>query len=112
MLSECRITGLRSVATGIDFGPQPICHRFLANRTSSEPTHRLAVGLCERTGLVQLVDPAPGHLLHPIYPWIVYNEPERHLDDMVEELVSANHLKQDDFVFGISYKDDTTLQRL
>ncbi len=112
MLNPCRITGQPTVALGIDFGPQPICHRFLADHAGPEPTHRLAVGLCERTGLVQLIGPAPVSLLTPVYPWIVYNEPERHLDDLVERLVAAGDLKVGDLLFGVSYKDRSTLERM
>src|ERR1700737_3914054 len=111
-MEPCRITGAPTVAEVLDFGPQPVCHRFLADRGGPELTHRLAVGVCERTGLVQLIDPAPRHVLKPIYPWISYNEPEGHLDDVAKLLTSAGDLKKDDYLFGVSYKDETTLKRL
>jgi hypothetical protein len=111
-MKPCRITGTPTVADGLDFGPQPICHRFLTDRNGAEPKHRLALGVCERSGLLQLVDPPPASLLEPIYPWIIYNEPERHLDDVADVLVSLTDLNRVDLLFGISYKDESTLRRL
>lgn len=111
-MDTCRIKGTASVVDVLDFDEQPICHRFLTDPEQAERTHRLAVGVCERTGLVQLVDPAPGQQLKPIYPWIFYNEPERHLDHVADVLASLPDLKKDDFLFGVSYKDETTLRRL
>src|SRR5258708_39800861 len=109
-MEPCRITGEQTVADVLDFGLQPICHRFLADRGGPELMHRLAVGVCGRTGLVQLISPAPGDVLKPIYPWIYYNEPEGHLDDVAELLASAGDLRSDDLLFGVSYKDETTLK--
>jgi hypothetical protein len=45
------------------------------------------------------------------YDWIVYNEPESHLDRMVDDLISLTGLKKNSSILGLTYKDDTTLER-
>jgi SAM-dependent methyltransferase len=45
------------------------------------------------------------------FPWITYNEPEGHLDDLVELIEVMGFLSHTTFVAGLSYKDDTTLER-
>lgn len=108
----CRICRTETVRNFLDFGQQPICHRFLGQPESSEVTHRLAIGVCEACATVQLIDPPPGQKLKPIYSWVFYNEPERHLDDVADRLAVLPGLKKDDPILGVSYKDESTLTRL
>jgi len=111
-MQACRICRTDTVKEYLDFGQQPISHRFLGQPEGEELTHRLAIGVCESCATVQLIDPPPGQKLKPIYSWVFYNEPERHLDDVADRLAALPDIKKDDPILGVSYKDESTLNRL
>lgn len=48
----------------------------------------------------------------PRFPWIKYNEPEGHLDHLAGVILDIAQTKGSTTVAGVSYKDDTTLERL
>jgi hypothetical protein len=52
----------------------------------------------------------PKKMLDTQFNWIKYNEPESHLDNLVSKLISKNK-KTDIKILGISYKDESTLER-
>ena len=95
----------------LDLGLQPIANRYLQNSADEEKLFSLKLGQCQKTGLIQLIDPVPYEELVPRYDWITYTEPEDHLDDMVKRIQSFlpkdNGLK----IGGVSFKDDSTLKR-
>jgi SAM-dependent methyltransferase len=103
---------------------QPICSRFLKKPVDAkkEYHHPLILGQCQACGLVQLVNPFPLARILPLYDWVVrYAEPEEHLDKLAERIArlpgledNANDEKnaKDAKICGISFKDDSLLQRL
>jgi C-methyltransferase-like protein/methyltransferase family protein/putative zinc binding protein len=101
-----------AVATLLDFGPQPPSNRFLASGERETDLHRLAMGQCSACGLVQLVDPMPAAMVRSRFPWLTYNEPEGHLDALVERLVRLPGIGPESLIAGLTYKDDSTLARL
>jgi len=70
----------------LNFGPQPICNRFLKDPADAEAAFPLAIGQCPGCGLIQLNAPAPADELRPRYDWITYSEPEPHWDAVAETL--------------------------
>lgn len=70
----------------LDLGELPACNRF-SKVPSVADSHRMTVTACPSCGLVQLLDPAPAEMIVPRVPWIRYNEPEAHLDDVAKELL-------------------------
>ncbi len=105
----CRICK-GSVLPQLNLGLQPICNRFLASPLGAEYKHSLKTGLCQQCGIMQLVDPFPAEELQPRVDWITYNEPEGHLDALAEQLNRL--LPPNSFILGVSFKDDSTLERL
>src|SRR3989338_1326597 len=95
----------------LDLGPQPICNRFLQNPRENEYVYPMKLNICEATGLVQINDPVPASELAPRFNWITYNEPEAHLDDLVENIIALPGLNHDAKIGGVSFKDDSTLER-
>ena len=89
----------------------PVSNCFLKHPSVVDPRYLLAIGQCEGCGLVQLTKLMPANVLVPIYEWITYNEPEGHLDALVDRLTRLPNIDEGSFIAGISYKDDTTLQR-
>jgi methylation protein EvaC len=69
-MSECRVCAA-GLETFLDFGRMPLADRFVEpGGHGDEYFYDLAVGLCPRCGMVQLVDvPAPGVVFPPDYPY-------------------------------------------
>jgi hypothetical protein len=102
----------------VDLGPQPPSNRFLRSADEATPLHPLRVMQCEGCGLVQLADPMPVDMVRSRFEWLTYNEPEGHLDRLVDRLADwmtgqAGERPSDlPDVLGVTYKDDSTLARL
>ena len=72
----------------------------------------MVIEQCDACRLVQISNPVPAIELLPHYDWITYNEPEGHLDHLVEIISNLPGLTRDSAICGISFKDDSTLMRL
>ncbi len=111
-MSICHLCRTAGVSQILDCGLQPISNRFLASPAEAEFMHRIVMGQCEACGLVQLTDPPPAEELRPRHEWITYNEPEGHLDQLVDRLAELPGLSRDSTICGVSFKDDSTLRRM
>jgi SAM-dependent methyltransferase len=58
-----------------------------------------------------LLDPMAIDLVRSRHEWITYNEPEGHLDNLVECLRDLSGITVDSRIVGVTYKDDSTLAR-
>ena len=104
----CRQPAVSGLA---DFGPQPIGHHFLDSPDAAAGHHPIVLGQCDACGLAQLVDPVPPEKLTPRVDWIRYNEPEAHLDRLVDALAALPGIGPESSILGITYKEDTSLRR-
>jgi hypothetical protein len=95
----------------LDLGLQPISNRYLQDPADEEELFPLKLGQCQQTGLIQLIDPVPYEELVPRFDWISYNEPEDHLDELVEKVTTILPNNREIAIGGVSYKDDSTLER-
>jgi hypothetical protein len=112
-MKSCAICNGNDVHQFLDMGNQPVTNRFLQNAGDQENSYPLAVGFCRSCGLVQLTASPAADALTPIYDWIFYNEPESHLDSLVDIIrVLPGISPEISKITGLSYKDDTTLNRL
>lgn len=111
MLTQCISCSTTSVKPLLDFDQQPPSNRFFREGEPQSESHSLALGQCAACGLVQLVGPMSENMVRSHHAWISYNEPEGHLDQMVDDLIRMTGLKSDARIVGLSYKDDTTLAR-
>lgn len=109
-MKSCVICGQAACRELIDFGELPICHHFL-KPGEQEDTHPAALGQCEACGLVQMMDPIPPAKLVPRFDWIKYNEPEAHLDAVVEMLQGLPGITPASVIAGMSFNDDSLLRR-
>jgi hypothetical protein len=108
----CQLCGAGRFVARLDLGRQPISNRFLASADAPEALFPLALIECGTCGLVQLEEPAPAMELISPYPWVTYNEPERHLDELAGIIRNLPGVTPDSKVWGLSFKDDTLLRRL
>ena len=112
MRQNCRVCGRIGVREHLDFGPQAIRNRFLRSAKELQFTHPLSIGYCDSCGMVQLTDAPPVREVQPQFEWISYNEPERHLDELVGKLTKLPGITRTSSIAGLTYKDDSTLARL
>ena len=110
-MKVCQVCKKKECIKLIDFGEHPVCHKFTDGKEKEEK-HSLALGQCNFCGLVQLISPIPVDKLIPRYDWITYNEPEEHLDHLVNVIGNLPNITKKSKVCGVSYKEDTTLARL
>lgn len=108
---RCLGCGNNTVQILVDFGPQPPSNRFELISPQETATHPLVIGQCGTCGLVQLVSPMPVQMARPRFEWLSYNEPEDHLDSVVDRLCKLPNMNADARIIGLTYKDDTVLQR-
>ena len=111
-MATCKICKADQVRLVRDFGSRPMCNRYVTDPDAQEFSHPLILGQCESCGLIQLRDPVPPDELAPRVEWLRYNEPEEHLDGLADVLCSLENLPEGPRACGITYKDDSLLERL
>ena len=111
MINTCISCNADQVECLLNLGEQPPSNRYLTSPDDECEHHLLRFGVCVQCGLAQLIDPMQASIVQSRFPWVTYNEPEGHLDDLVEQIESLGMLKSDAFVMGVTYKDDSTLAR-
>ena len=113
MTIRCTVCDGIALRRSLELGPQPPSNRFLLpGDAGAEERHALSLGSCDDCGTVQLVDRMPVEAIRPRFDWLANNEPEGHLDDLVEKLLALPGIGADSRVLGASYKDQSTLDRL
>jgi SAM-dependent methyltransferase len=95
----------------VEFGPQPPSNRFEFKASPEKERHPLTIGQCAGCGLVQLISSMPPDTVKARFEWLVYNEPENHLDALVDRAIGLSDLGLGKRIIGLTYKDDTTLAR-
>ncbi len=111
-MATCRTCRRDGIADWLDFGPQTLTNRFLRSAGEAEFAHPCKLGVCRRCGTIQLESAVPVAEMRPRFDWIVYNEPEAHLDEVAGVLRGLPGVTPASTVGGLTYKDDSTLKRL
>lgn len=111
MTATCLGCGSHAVKAIIDLGLQPPSNRFLASADEYCETHPLQFGYCPSCSLAQLLNPMATDIVRSRHAWITYNEPEGHLDDLVDCLRKMGGVTERARIVGVTYKDDSTLAR-
>lgn len=110
-MQRCQLCRSEEIEIVLDLGKH-VCSSTLLDRQDEElQASDIALGVCRACGLIQLMNPWPYRLLVPKYDWVVYREPEGHLDTLVDGLIEHCGLGPASIVAGVSLKDDTTLRR-
>lgn len=108
--SKCKACSAKITDQMIDFGVQPISSNYAETYEHVSENYRLTMALCEECSTVQLLHHVPDDKLIDPPSWIKFNEPEMHLDNVVnsvQSLIGNVSCK----IRGLSYKDETTLMR-
>ena len=113
--NRCTVCQSENLRSSVSFGKQPPSNRFLPSGVESlapEEFYPLNLGYCLQCDTLQLVDRMPIELVRPRYSWLVYNEPEEHLDDVVNKLTGLSNINTSSRFLGITYKDKSSLSRI
>ena len=112
--SSCSVCANPTVITVVDFGVHPPANRFIAAESFEEnqETYTLGLGFCSECKTMQLSHRMPMQAVKPRYEWLVYNEPEQHLDDVASQLCKLPGIGASSRMLGVTYKDQSTLDRL
>ena len=111
MNGPCLGCGSSRVELLLDCGMQPPSNRFVKSGENRSEGYFLRLGQCQVCALIQLQDPMPPAMVKSRFDWLTYNEPEGHLDGLVEHLRGLPGLTPTSRIVGLSYKDDSTLTR-
>lgn len=113
--SKCTVCKSGDLYTSLSLGMQPPSNRFLYadldSATTDEP-YPLSLGYCKKCETIQLVDRMPIEVMRPRYDWLLYNEPEGHLDDVVSKLKDLPGINGSSRLVGVTYKDKSTIERM
>lgn len=107
----CLVCGGERVEESLDVGAHPVASFFLERQDADEQAFPLRLGQCDNCATVQMMQPVPHTALVPPYDWLLAREPEEHLDGSVEDILAYGTLEANSVIAGISYKDDTTVNR-
>jgi len=111
MKNVCRSCGFGELVETLNLGPQPLSNRFLTSPEEPSELWPMRFGYCSRCGLAQLLSPRSSESVRSQHAWLSYNEPEGHLDHLVEVLWKSSLAGNNTRVSGVTYKDDSTLER-
>ncbi|MBR0848971.1 methyltransferase domain-containing protein [Bradyrhizobium diazoefficiens] len=106
----CRLCGNPLGGPGVALEQIPVCNRFTASKEPVE-RHQLHLEQCARCELIQLREALPVDKVMPQVPWIRYREPDRHLDAVVDRLLSGPCAGAGT-CFGVGPFDQPLLDRL
>ena len=109
---NCQVCDSNKVKLLIDFGLQPLSNRYGVKAHDDDYYNSLNLGQCQNCGLIQLIDIVPASEITPRVNWLKYNEPEEHLDELSDFICALKNLPENPVACGISYKDDSLLERL
>ena len=110
VMQLCNICITKPLKELLNFGEQPVSHR-LAQPGQEDYFHPLKFSQCMSCGILQLTTPFPVSEIIPHYDWIVCNEPESHLDELVGYVAQLPGIEKHSKIAGISFKEDSTLVR-
>ena len=112
---RCTLCQSSTLLPCLSFGKQPPSNRFItpkSSKFSDEDRYLLSLGYCQMCGAIQLTDRMPIEAVRPRYDWLVYNEPEGHLDDVTKRLEGLPGISKSSRFLGVTYKDKSTLDRI
>lgn len=97
----------------IDLGYQPITNRYVRDSdNSSILKFPLGLEVDKNSGVICLNPAMPYDELRPRVPWIKAFEPEDHLDELVNRLISLPGITKESIFSGYSFKDASTIKRI
>jgi hypothetical protein len=108
----CKICSGSEMTDPFVLNDQVVSHRYLSGSEEAEERIDMFFSQCKYCATVQMQNKLDIPSLVPKYSWINCTEPEGHLDDFSETLVRVCKLTKDSRILGLSFKEDTLIDRL
>lgn len=108
--TKCSICACFKVEKKLTFPPSPISNRFLA-QSEVNPEVTISLGVCDNCDTAQLIGYPDPETVKSIHSWLHYNEPEGHLDTLLEEFTNTYLLDKGSHILATTYKDKSTIER-
>ena len=110
---KCKVCQSSDFDNSIQFGSQPVSHHYLSpkDKINTELDIPLTLCQCYNCGTIQLKNLAELTYYNVRFPWVRQNEPEAHLDNLVQQIISLPRINSNSSIWGMSYKDKTTIDR-
>ncbi len=112
VLSHCRVCRSTQTRFVTDFGELAVTNQFKTNAEKAAFRQPISWHECGHCGVVQLTETPPLEQLRHEFPWLVYREPEGHLDATAADLIHNADLKPQHCIVGLSQDDWPLLKRL
>ena len=112
MNKNCQVCHGNAVKLLLDFGLQPLSNRYGEKPHDGDYYNSLNIGQCQDCSLIQLISPVTASEITPKVNWLRYKEEEDHLDSVANMICSIENLPENPIACGISYKDDSLLEKL
>lgn len=96
----------------LDLGSHPVAHRFLAAPDQVEYTHPVRAVVCDRCGLVQLVDPVAPEVLYTDYVTLSSWKNQPHVPRLIELIEDKLALPKQSSVLEVGSNDGGFLSAL
>ena len=111
--TQCKVCLTNDLDKFLDFGNHPISHHYKSPEDKHSPNSNFQLVLCQCTncGTIQLEKTADVSCFSVRFPWVRQNEPEAHLDSIVQKVISLPDIDTNSLVWGLSYKDESTVER-
>lgn len=107
----CLLCGGPLYESSLVFAQQPVTKNLLDEGSEDAFKENIELTICTHCATVQQPNPWPYHVFVPSHDWMTFREPEDHLDHAVEQVIASGSLNSSAVVWGLSSKDDTTLER-
>lgn len=109
----CTVCDSTLLESMVDFGHHPPSNRFVNSDgiDKKQATFNIQLGFCADCSTIQLVKSIPIEEIKSEYDWLIYNEPESHLDSVVDNVVNLPGVSTDAKILGLTYKDKSTIER-
>lgn len=111
-MTRCNLCLQATVEVLLDFGDQPIAHRYLATPDELEYTHPMRLGFCHSCGLSQMVDPVPPSQLYTQYNWLSSWKWNPHLGELLDTIERLPGLTKSSKLLEIGSNDGSFLEEL
>jgi hypothetical protein len=112
---RCTVCRSQKLLSRLSFGKQLPSNRFVSSgacSSASEDYYLLSLGYCQQCGTIQLVNRMPTEVVRSRHDWLVYSEPERHLDEVASDLCGMSCINVSSKFLGITDQDRTILDRV
>ena len=112
VMGACRMCGGADLALLLELGEHPIVHHFLTSPTQEAYVHHVTLCLCERCGLIQLLDPIPSERFYTEYFCLSSWKHQPHIPRLVQLIEELPGVDRHSTILEVGSNDGIFLHAL